>query len=87
MHKSLARTLLRQKRHTAPPLLSLAKIAQTGEIVEALRRLRILGAEHLLADRQRITKQRLGLCIGSSPVGNRANLVRLTLPWPALFHG
>jgi hypothetical protein len=39
-----------------------------GEVVEAYRRIGMLGAEHLYADRQRIAKQWCGLRVSCAPV-------------------
>ena len=43
-------------------------LQQAGEVVEALRRVRMLGAKHLLPDRQRALKERPRLNVGGKRV-------------------
>jgi predicted O-methyltransferase YrrM len=54
-------------------------LQQAGEVVEALRRLGMLGAEHLRADRQRALQERLGHTARQArPLRSRSKTVTMT---------
>src|SRR5260370_1038855 len=55
-------------------------LKQVGEVVEARRRLGMLGAEDLFADCQRIAKKRLGLRVSRAPVEIAAHPVQKVRP-------